>query len=309
MNRRSFLRRTGLTAAGVALWDRLPINGQSASPAWRTFEVTTRVKVLEPRGVTRVWLPTPLAVAPYQKTMGDTYHPGDGTAVMIETNANEPDILGCSWDEGVEPILTLVSRVATTAAAVNLDTPTVPPPADLSAFNRFLTPTRLSATDGIGRATAGTITAGRGTDIEKARAIFAAVIREPASESRAHLAITERFVDVCRSAGIPARTVYGLAVSSENATLGQQCRAETYLAGYGWVPTDLSSRRPTFGSWDAPWVAYNFARDVELRGSRRKPIGYFMYPQGETADGPLDSLDAERFRYSIAVRELAANER
>ena len=77
--------------------------------------------MLQPRGATRVWMPTPLAVAPYQKTMGDTYHPGDGTAVMIETNANEPDILGCSWDEGVDPVLTLVSRVATTDHAANLD--------------------------------------------------------------------------------------------------------------------------------------------------------------------------------------------
>jgi hypothetical protein len=29
-----------------------------------------------------------------------------------------------------------------------------------------------------------------------------------------------------------------------------------------------------------------------------------MYPQGETANGPLDSLDPERFKYTIAVREL-----
>ena len=91
MNRRSFLRRTGATAAGLALWNRAPLAAGSDDPAWRTFQITTRVTVLQPRGATRVWLPTPLAVAPYQRTMGDTYHPGNGTAVMIETNANEPD--------------------------------------------------------------------------------------------------------------------------------------------------------------------------------------------------------------------------
>ena len=93
-----------MTAAGLALRGRRRCSRSRTPSRWRTFEITTRVQVLQPRGATRVWLPTPLAVAPYQKTMGDTYHPGGGTAVMIETNANEPDILGCSWDEGVEPV-------------------------------------------------------------------------------------------------------------------------------------------------------------------------------------------------------------
>ncbi len=34
--------------------------------AWRTFEVTTRVEILNPRGVTRVWLPVPSVKAEYQ---------------------------------------------------------------------------------------------------------------------------------------------------------------------------------------------------------------------------------------------------
>ena len=92
MKRRDFLYRTGLTAAGLTLSRRAPL-AQSEPPRWRTFEITTQVQVLQPRGATRVWLPTPLAAAPYQHTMGDTYHPGGGTAVMIETNANEPDII------------------------------------------------------------------------------------------------------------------------------------------------------------------------------------------------------------------------
>src|SRR6059036_2451317 len=119
MNRRDFVR-TGIGATAFAIAHR-GLLAQTEAPRWRVFEITTRVHVLQPRGVTRVWLPTPLAVAAYQKTMGDTYHPGDGTAVMIETNANEPDMLGCSWDEGVEPVVTLVSRVATTGYAANLE--------------------------------------------------------------------------------------------------------------------------------------------------------------------------------------------
>jgi len=33
-------------------------------------------------------------------------------------------------------------------------------------------------------------------------------------------------------------------------------------------------------------------------------IGYFMYPQGETADGRLDSLNPDSFKYTITVREI-----
>ena len=88
-----------------------------------------------------------------------------------------------------------------------------------------------------------------------------------------------------------------LGLSTDDATKAQHCRAEVYLTGYGWVPVD--ARAQLFGSWEMNWIAYNFAHDVELRGSSRKPLGYFMYPQGDTAEGPLDShlgLSAQRQR-------------
>jgi transglutaminase-like putative cysteine protease len=358
MNRRNFVR-TGMAATGLALADRLGLLAQAETPAWRVFEITTRVQVQHPRGATRVWLPTPLAVAPYQKTMGDTYHPGGGTAVMIETNANEPDILGCSWDEGVDPVLILVSRVATTEYAVNLKTPTVPPLADQSSLARFVKPTRLIPTDGIVRMTANAITKGAGTDFERARAIYDWIIdntfRDPktrgcgvgdirfmlesGSLSGKCADLNALFVGLCRAAGLPARDVYGLRVArsdkgprslgllSDDATKAQHCRAEVYLTGYGWVPVDpadvrkvvleeppgnlaigdervKAARERLFGSWEMNWIAYNFAHDVELRGSHRKPLGYLMYPQGETAEGALDSLDPEHFTYSITVRQV-----
>jgi transglutaminase-like putative cysteine protease len=357
LNRRDFCRG-GIAATAVALANRAGLLAQGGMPAWRVFEITTRVRVLEPHGATRVWLPTPLAVAPYQKTMGDTYHPGGGTAVMIETNASDPDILGCSWDAGVDPALILVSRVATTEHAANLTAPTVPP-ADATSLARFLKPTRLIPTDGIVRMTANAVTRGTGTDFEKAHAIYDWIIentfRDPKTRGcgvgdirfmleSGNLGgkcadLNALFVGLCRAAGIPARDVYGLRVarsqsglrsiglSSDDATKAQHCRAEVYLTGYGWVPVDpadvrkivleeppgnlgigdervTAARQRLFGAWEMNWIAYNFAHDVTLRGSNRKPLGYLMYPQGETADGPLDSLDPERFTYSITVREI-----
>jgi transglutaminase-like putative cysteine protease len=359
MKRRDFLYRTGMTAAGFALGGRARPLAQPESSRWRTFEITTRVQVLQARGATRVWLPTPLASAPYQHTMGDTYHPGNGTAVMIETNANEPDILGCAWDEGVEPVLTLVSRVATADHAANLTSPTVPPPADMKPLARFLQPTRLIPIDGIVRTTANEITKSAGTDFERARAIYDWIVdntfRDPKTRgcglgdirfmlesgnlSGKCADLNALFVGLCRASGVPARDLYGLRVapsakglrslglSSADATKAQHCRAEVYLTGYGWVPVDPAdvrkvaleeppghlaisdervkiARERLFGSWEMNWIAYNFAHDVVLRGSARKPLPYFMYPEGETAEGPLDSLDPEHFKYTITVREI-----
>ena len=52
------------------------------------------------------------------------------------------------------------------------------------------------------------------------------------------------------------------------------------------------------------WVAFNMAHDVVLPRSRRGPLGYFMYPQAETGNGRLDSLDPDTFSYEITTREI-----
>ena len=100
-----------------------------------------------------------------------------------------------------------------------------------------------------------------------------------------------------------------------------------YLVGYGWVPVDPADVRKValeeppgnltladervkiargrlFGSWEMNWIAYNFAHDVTLRGAKRGSIPFFGYPQGETANGRLDSLDPDGFSYSIGVSEI-----
>jgi transglutaminase-like putative cysteine protease len=146
------------------------------------------------------------------------------------------------------------------------------------------------------------------------------------------------YVGLARAAGLPARDVYGIRIakselgykslgtSSENITKAQHCRAEVYIGGYGWVPVDPAdvrkvaleeppgnrplddemvkkARARLFGSWEMNWMAYNFAHDVALPGSAGAPVGFLMYPQAETADGRLDSLDPDSFKYEITSRE------
>jgi transglutaminase-like putative cysteine protease len=147
------------------------------------------------------------------------------------------------------------------------------------------------------------------------------------------------FVALCRAVGVPARDVYGVRVAESprgyksmgklgDITKAQHCRAEFYAQGIGWVPVDpadvrkvVLEERPNlglnddvvkqmrtflFGNWEGNWLAYNYAHDVRLPGSTSAPLPFLMYPQAETANGRLDSLDPENFKYRIVSRQLSA---
>jgi transglutaminase-like putative cysteine protease len=147
------------------------------------------------------------------------------------------------------------------------------------------------------------------------------------------------YVGLARAAGLPARDVYGLRLvksekgfkslgpATENVTKAQHCRAEVHLANMGWVPVDPAdvrkvvleeppgdrtlddelvrrARRLLFGSWEMNWMAFNYGHDVTLPGSKGPAIAFFMYPEGETSAGRLDSLDPDGFKYTISAREV-----
>ncbi len=150
------------------------------------------------------------------------------------------------------------------------------------------------------------------------------------------------FVGLARAAGIPARDVYGVRVAKSdygyrslgagtpNITKAQHCRAEFYSSAHGWVPVDPAdvrkvileekpggqltladepvkkARARLFGSWEMNWLAYNYAHDLVLPGASRGKVGFFMYPNGETAQGRIDSLDPDDFKYTITAREIKA---
>jgi hypothetical protein len=57
------------------------------------------------------------------------------------------------------------------------------------------------------------------------------------------------------------------------------------------------------------WIAYNFAHDVALPGSTGSPVGFLMYPQAETSEGRLDSLDPDHFQYEITSSEFGSTSR
>jgi transglutaminase-like putative cysteine protease len=216
-----------------------------------------------------------LPSAPYQQTAGDTYHAAGGRTVMIETNANEPDILAAVWENGDPAVLSLTSRVSTRGHAIDLTSPSVPPPRDLSAFGHFLRPTKFIPIDGIVKKTADAITRGAGTDFERARAIYEWIVdntfRDPKTRGcgvgdvkslleSGNLGgkcadLNALYVGLARSVGVPARDAYGIRVApskygykslgtgSPNITKAQHCRAEFFARGYGWVPVDPADVR------------------------------------------------------------------
>ena len=146
------------------------------------------------------------------------------------------------------------------------------------------------------------------------------------------------FVAMCRSLHIPARDSYGVRIAdsqrgykclgkSGDISKAQHCRAEFYTAALGWVPVDPAdvrklileeppgnltlkdakvqeARTTLFGGWEMNWIVYNHGHDVVLPGSRGLPVSFLMYPNGETTEGRLDSLNAASFRYEIHSREI-----
>ena len=146
------------------------------------------------------------------------------------------------------------------------------------------------------------------------------------------------FVALARAQGIPARDVYGIRVAGSdlgykslgpalgNITKAQHCRAEFYDPAFGWIPVDpadvrkvileedggkkiddpmvVAARKRLFGSWEMNWLAYNTAHDLSLPNSTRGKVAFLMYPQSETAEGRLDSLDPDNFKYTITSREI-----
>lgn len=146
------------------------------------------------------------------------------------------------------------------------------------------------------------------------------------------------FVALARASGIPAREIFGVRLgqakkmgaysksafgsADENGVAdvsgGQHCRAEFYLAGFGWVPVDsadvakmrLAENKAVndpdtqavadylFGNWEMNWVGFNHARDFNLYPQPElTPLNNFGYPYVEIGGDPLNAFDAKTFRY------------
>lgn len=364
ISRRHFIQASSALAlpalAGTALAQDRTFNPQPG--AWRTFEFTTRVDVANSKGATRVWLPIPSIDSSYQQSLESTW---TGNARSMQQTADAQygaKMLVAEFAEGeARPFVELTSRFRTQNRAQDWSqkAPVKEDPATLKYWTQA---TDLMPTDGIVKKTALEVTKGAQTDVEKVRRLYdwtvANTYREPkvrgcgTGDIKAMLEtgnmggkcgdINALFVGLCRAAGVPARDVYGIRLvpsafgykelsgNPANLARAQHCRAEVFLAQYGWVamdPADVgkvmrletpewvkTTNHPVvtpvykalFGGWEGNWLAFNTAHDVALPGSRGPKIGFFMYPNAENANGRYDSLEPDQFKYSITAREIKA---
>jgi transglutaminase-like putative cysteine protease len=277
MNRRTFLKLSaavptasmfapGFTSiAGAQHKDFNPRPG-----TWKTYEVTTRIEVLKPSGVTRAWIPLPAVESDYQKLLGNKW---TGNAKVMES-VSDPGygagMLYAEWPAGeTAPVVEVISRFQTQDRAVDWSKKTSAK-LDAAMVRKWTQPTDLMPTDGIVKETADEATKGKRTDLEKTQAVYdwilANTYREPkvrgcgTGDIKAMLEtknfggkcadLNGLFVGLVRAAGVPARDVYGIRVApsafgyrslgagTANISKAQHCRAEVFLQDYGWVAMD-----------------------------------------------------------------------
>lgn len=331
--------------------------------AWRSFQIVTRLEIAKPEGKTQAWIPLPsVNEKDWFKSEGSQWTTnGKGTKVRDPKYGAE--MLHVEWAESEKvPVVEVTSRVSAQDRAVDLSKPGKGA-APLSAAERIFNTegNKLIPVDGIVKQTSDEVVTGKKTEVEKVHAIYEWIVENTFRDAKVRgcgvgdiaamlksgnlggkcADLNALFVGLVRAAGIPARDIYGIRVApskfgykalgagSEVITKAQHCRAEVYLAGYGWVATDpadvrkvvleepptnlaindpkvIAARKTLFGAWEGNWLAYNFAHDVALPGSKGPKLGFLMYPQAECRSSQLDCLDPDNFKYTIKSKELTA---
>ena len=332
-----------------------PMPGQ-----WRTFEITTTLVLNGMQGTAQAWVPVPSVDAEFQRSHETTFSGNAATARLAADTHYGARMVHAKFAEGTSaPTLVVTSRFETQSRAIDWSRK-VAAKEDAATLRSWTVATELMPIDGIVRDTAREAIGNARSDVDKVQRLYdwivANTFREPkvrgcgVGDIKAMLEtgnlggkcgdINALFVGLCRSAGIPARDVYGIRLvpsafgykelSGNPASLkgAQHCRAEVFLKDYGWVamdPADVGKvmrletaewikdvshpvvapvKKALFGGWEGNWLAYNTAHDVALPGSKGPKLGFFMYPQAESAGGRVDPLAPDDFKYTITAREV-----
>ena len=294
--RRTFLKNTAAAALAGALpglgFAQASPSSSSAgrnfapqSGAWRTFDVTTRVDVVKPQGVTQLWLPIPSVNSDYQRSEGNSFS-SNGTTQLTQDGRDGAKMLYVEFASSqAAPFVELTSRVQTQGRAVDWSQKTAPAE-DADTLRYYTRPTTLISTDGIVRKTALSAIGNAKTDVEKTQKIYDWIVANTYREPKVRgcgigdiktmletgdlggkcADLNALFVGLCRSVGVPARDVYGIRLVASNfgykelsgnpASLkgAQHCRSEAYLKGYGWVAMDPADVAKVMRLETADWI-------------------------------------------------------
>jgi len=355
MDRREFLKTTAAATAVASMPWREAV--ASTTGEWRSYEIVTRVTILKPQGGSKAWIPLPMMdETEWQRPVGSSWSGNAATAQIARDGKYGAAMVFAQWNGSeAAPVIEVTSSFMTRDRAVD-PTKRKPDAEKLSAADVafYTAATELIPTDGIVKETSRDIVKGAKSDVDKARAIYEWVVENTFRDAKTRGCgwgdiksmletknlggkcgdLNAMFVGLARSAGVPARDVYGLRVApsihgykslgvgSPNVTRAQHCRAEFFAQGVGWVPVDpgdvrkvvleeppanlgidhpmvVAARKRLFGGWEMNWLAYNMAHDVKLPGSSSAKIPYLMYTNGETGGKALDQLEPDAFKYEI----------
>lgn len=211
----------------------------------------------------RLWIPYPVSNS--SQTITDIKVSGDYSESAVYTDrVNGTPILFARWDKDAGSRKMTLSFQAEREEVQRKDFTEKEPCWDPSAFQAYLSATRLGPVDGEIKKLAMKITMGKKTVLAKAGAIYdwtcsnmyrdpdtrgcgtgdvCALLQKPGGKCTD---ISSVYIALCRAAGVPAREIFGIRLgkkAEEDITGYQHCWVEFYQPGYGWVPVDPADVR------------------------------------------------------------------
>lgn len=297
---------------------------------------------------TSLWLPLPFDTD-YQKLTSLDYEGDYSKAGIFRENMYNTPILYAEWEGG--EIKKIKVKIEAEIKGKVTEWSEVKEGRNIPEDRKmFLMPTRHIPIDGVVKKYANKITMGKAGGVKKVKAIYDWIVENTYREPKVKgcglgdvksilvsgnlygkcVDIGSLFVALVRASMMPAREVFGIRVDESkiapslgkkgDITTAQHCKAEFYVAGYGWIPVDPADvrkiileenlplkdpkvqeiREYLFGNLEDNYLAFNYARDFTLNPPQNKtPLNYFMYPYCEIDGEPLDSFEPKTFSYEI----------
>ena len=252
MKRRDFLK---LAAASGSLF-ALPSWGYYDEIAsWKTFRLNYHVSLPEGSPEAKLWIPLPDSNDTiFQRNMGSVWSDGPARASLFDPPKNPAALFFGEWMKHGNRNITVGTLIKTADRKADLG----------SAFGNGIPGEvrhYISPQPKIVEKTAGEITRGAKSHLDKARAIYAWVVGNTHYDANVEgcgkgdaealltrgdlggksLDIAALFVSLCSASGIPARGAYGLLLKEDERgkiETSHHARAEFHLEGAGWIPVD-----------------------------------------------------------------------
>ena len=284
----------------------------------------------------RLWIPYP--VSDDNQMVGNVKVSGNYSHSGVHREGKHGNMaLYAEWDE---PAKKRELTYSFTVKRKRIETGTLArkePAYSRQEYARYLRATSLGPTTGTVRKTARTITKGKRTNHEKAKAIYDWIVknmyRDPNIKGCGYGDVEKLlvslggkcgdihsvFVALARSVDVPAREIFGLRLPKENKrniTSWQHCWAEFYMPGFGWVPVDPSDVRKVmlkkktadlndvqdlvefyFGGIDQYRVAYQTGRDITLNPPQNDVTLNYFMYPYAEVDGK--TLNADLFGHNL----------